>query len=99
MNFKGNLSLCSNTLCQLFRLYVEIPPAFEQLLNSNVSNKINHYIVIKNIVKDQRLLTVVHQMVQYTSGVNVLKSTSSSYVQNMIENMILTSDKSYPVAS
>ena len=32
---------------------------------------------------------------------NVLKSTSLSYVQNMIENMILTSylDKSYFVAS
>ena len=32
---------------------------------------------------------------------NVLKSTSSSYVQNMIENMVLTSylDKSYFVAS
>ena len=32
---------------------------------------------------------------------NVLKSTSSNYVQNMIENMVLTSylDKSYFVAS
>ena len=37
----------------------------------------------------------------YTFRVNVLKSTSSSYVQNMIENMVLTSylDKSYFVAS
>ena len=38
---------------------------------------------------------------KYTFGVNVLKSTSLSNDQNMIENMILTScsDKSYFVAS
>ena len=38
---------------------------------------------------------------KYTFGVNVLKSASSSYVQNMIENVVLASylDESYFVAS
>ena len=47
-----------------------------------------------NVLKSTNVL-------EYTFRVNILKSTSSSFVRNVIENMVLTSflDKSYFVAS
>ena len=45
-------------------------------------------------------IKVIDYTLEYTFRLNVLKNTSFSYVQNMIENTIFTSysDKSYLVA-
>ena len=54
-----------------------------------------------NLTHNPRLLVYLRKFLQYTFRANVLKSTSSSYVQILIENMVLTSylDKSYFAAS